>query len=156
MKPARKPMPKLSPIRGVQRKKFAGNRSICFIFHGRKPKFYSVGREILASALFSTGKPTDRTVVVAKLERAHGEFWGFAEALIVKKPGRIEILAADAAKKKAGLNVFRLFINEAATFARAAGVKKITIYAEKELKEYCARLGFEFEEGSIFGVFALR
>ena len=65
----------------------------------------------------------------------------------------------DNAKQKTGLNVFRLFLNEAIALARERNLKKIEISAQnKDLKEYYEGLGFKFSypSHSLMGVFEIK
>jgi len=162
----RKPMPKLRLIKGVQKKLLARDKSIGLIFESKTPKFYQVGGEILASAALPPKLPGTRSIVVARLNRQTGFFEIFSGAALTRMAKSIAISATGTVGArdgltvgKTGLNIFRLFLNEAIAFAKATSLKTITLSAENEkLKEYCARLGFKFEdrEKPLDGIFLLK
>lgn len=164
LKHPRKLMPKLKLIRGKQKRLLANNTSITSRPWAKNARFYNtkLGTTL---ALGTVAKPLVRSVAIVKLNKGTNVFEKYAKCWLQKNFDAIDIysvlvLGSKKSKTitKTGINVFRLFLNEAIAFARSTGMKKITLSAEtKVLCEYYSSLGFKFNHPSnpLEGVFYL-
>ncbi len=169
-------MPKLKRIGRKKIPEIAGHSSLVKIFGSAKPKFYKIsGNQIIAAGIISKTWDESHYMMITKFNRKKAYFEPFATSILTPFLDRLNISSASKlpkkykaieqvggktlkfyAKQKTGLNIFRLFLNEAIALAKEMNLKKIGVSAQnKDLKEYYERFGFKFSN-NLIGIFEIK